>query len=72
MIDATKAISQANCPLVSSRSARRALIHTKPIEIVANAKGSPTMLAILPLLRLGEFILYVLKGLFSDGEYSDL
>ena len=45
---------------------------TNPIDIVANAKGSPMILAMLALLRLGEFILYGLMGFFNDGEYSDL
>lgn len=45
---------------------------TMPIEIVANAKGSPMMLLVLVLLRLGAFMLWLLYGFFRDGEYSDL
>lgn len=42
---------------------------TKEIDIVASAKGSPMMLVMLALLRLGAFML---KGFFKDGEYSEL
>lgn len=38
--------------------------------MVARAKGSPTMLERLALLRLGAFML--LRGFFKDGEYNDL
>lgn len=44
---------------------------TKPMEMVASAKGSPMMLARLNLLRL-EVMLFALYGFFKDGEYSDL
>jgi len=49
-----------------------ALSLTKPMEMVASAKGSPMMLARLNLLRLEVFMLYVFTGFFKDGEYNDL
>lgn len=43
--------------------------HTRAIEIVANAKGSPTM---LPRLK-AELLRYstILSYFFKDGEWSD-
>lgn len=68
IMEATKAINQANYGSVSMRVGvfRSRTTLTKDIEMVARAKGSPTMLERLALLRLGAFML--LRGFFKDGE----
>lgn len=53
-------IGQYRCECSTSKTSL-----TKEIEMVARAKGSPMMLAILALLRLGAFML---RGFFRDGE----
>ena len=72
MIEARNAMSHASYTSLELFCATNALGLTKPIEMVANAKGSPMMLARLNLLRFDVFMLYVLNGFFKEGEYNDL
>lgn len=58
MIEAINAINQASCQGVrwTPTSVEQDFL-TNPMEMVANANGSPMMLLMLLLGRLGEFML---------------